>query len=144
MLPQWWRKMSHVWLKLKSSFSSCHGIVFLINLNSMIGFRGSVWSIFLRGFPCREVLEGLSCVIRVWAESQRQDGSLLGGVTGRGHSLWRRGETLAPGGWGGARVPGDPGLEHGVPVPRPSGSGAGRSEERRVGKECRSRWAPYH
>src|SRR3712207_4086732 len=23
-------------------------------------------------------------------------------------------------------------------------SGAGRSEERRVGKECRSRWAPYH
>ena len=32
----------------------------------------------------------------------------------------------------------------------PSGSGAyltgdkGRSEERRVGKECRSRWSPYH
>ena len=23
-------------------------------------------------------------------------------------------------------------------------SGAGRSEERRVGKECRSRWSPYH
>ena len=22
--------------------------------------------------------------------------------------------------------------------------GAGRSEERRVGKECRSRWTPYH
>ena len=22
--------------------------------------------------------------------------------------------------------------------------GAGRSEERRVGKECRSRWSPYH
>ena len=21
---------------------------------------------------------------------------------------------------------------------------AGRSEERRVGKECRSRWSPYH
>src|SRR5690554_6977898 len=27
----------------------------------------------------------------------------------------------------------------GVPRPTPS-----RSEERRVGKECRSRWAPYH
>jgi len=27
--------------------------------------------------------------------------------------------------------------------PGPSGSG-GRSEERRVGKECRSRWSPYH
>ena len=22
--------------------------------------------------------------------------------------------------------------------------GCGRSEERRVGKECRSRWSPYH
>src|SRR5579859_2662666 len=26
---------------------------------------------------------------------------------------------------------------------RPRGSVSGRSEERRVGKECRSRWAPY-
>ena len=25
-----------------------------------------------------------------------------------------------------------------------SGPGKGRSEERRVGKECRSRWSPYH
>src|SRR2546430_7608913 len=24
------------------------------------------------------------------------------------------------------------------------GAGRGRSEERRVGKECRSRWSPYH
>ena len=24
------------------------------------------------------------------------------------------------------------------------GTGTGRSEERRVGKECRSRWSPYH
>src|SRR6266487_4909713 len=26
----------------------------------------------------------------------------------------------------------------------PSGVGASRSDERRVGKECRSRWSPYH
>jgi len=26
----------------------------------------------------------------------------------------------------------------------PDGSGGSRSEERRVGKECRSRWSPYH
>ena len=26
----------------------------------------------------------------------------------------------------------------------PSASADGRSEERRVGKECRSRWSPYH
>jgi len=28
--------------------------------------------------------------------------------------------------------------------PRPVLDGKGRSEERRVGKECRSRWSPYH
>ena len=26
----------------------------------------------------------------------------------------------------------------------PGGKGGERSEERRVGKECRSRWSPYH
>ena len=26
----------------------------------------------------------------------------------------------------------------------PAKGGTGRSEERRVGKECRSRWSPYH
>src|ERR1039457_4142984 len=30
------------------------------------------------------------------------------------------------------------------PVSLGSGGGSGRSEERRVGKECRSRWSPYH
>src|ERR1043165_764870 len=29
-------------------------------------------------------------------------------------------------------------------TPDPSPSGWERSEERRVGKECRSRWSPYH
>ena len=29
-------------------------------------------------------------------------------------------------------------------VSAPSSKGAARSEERRVGKECRSRWSPYH
>src|SRR5688572_31868498 len=28
--------------------------------------------------------------------------------------------------------------------PAPAGGGHGRSEERRVGKECRSRWSTYH
>src|SRR5688572_32788348 len=31
-----------------------------------------------------------------------------------------------------------------VPVPGEGHSSPIRSEERRVGKECRSRWAPYH
>src|SRR2546427_755105 len=55
-----------------------------------------------------------------------------------------------------AKVPGDARiLRHGLPEAacqrlgmRPfgqrGGRGALRSEERRVGKECRSRWSPYH
>src|SRR3712207_7988119 len=40
------------------------------------------------------------------------------------------------------RTPDDPELYAGVGfLARYSG---GRSEERRVGKECRSRWSPYH
>src|SRR3989475_855244 len=31
-----------------------------------------------------------------------------------------------------------------LPTEIDSASAAGRSEERRVGKECRSRWSPYH
>ena len=34
-------------------------------------------------------------------------------------------------------------LEPTVPLPEP-GPALPRSEERRVGKECRSRWSPYH
>src|ERR1043166_9557507 len=30
-----------------------------------------------------------------------------------------------------------------IPVPAPEKSQTDRSEERRVGKECRSRWSPY-
>src|SRR5258708_10897786 len=32
----------------------------------------------------------------------------------------------------------------GLPSHRVCALGIGRSEERRVGKECRSRWSPYH
>ena len=32
----------------------------------------------------------------------------------------------------------------GQEAPDPDGEAGDRSEERRVGKECRSRWSPYH
>ena len=59
----------------------------------------------------------------------------------------RRLDEIRPlsGGQGGARHH-PPQQEHGLnpaggrPLPRPRS----RSEERRVGKECRSRWSPYH
>src|SRR3712207_8943834 len=53
---------------------------------------------------------------------------------------------LTPGGWSGAR-PAPPEMqEEGPPDPGrpPATGGAASSEERRVGKECRSRWSPYH
>src|SRR5258708_35751431 len=37
-----------------------------------------------------------------------------------------------------------PHLKPGAWRERSSSAGGGRSEERRVGKECRSRWSPYH
>ena len=36
------------------------------------------------------------------------------------------------------------GTIHGSLQPNPDGTVTVRSEERRVGKECRSRWSPYH
>src|SRR3989454_10690730 len=56
-------------------------------------------------------------------------------------------------GHGGARrigITGPPGAgkstltEHLIRHFRGRGLSVGRSEERRVGKECRSRWSPYH
>src|ERR1039457_3527049 len=57
----------------------------------------------------------------------RQQGQHCKGRGGVGHEL----------GWYGARFVL---LVHGGGLP----AAACRSEERRVGKECRSRWAPYH
>ena len=35
-------------------------------------------------------------------------------------------------------------IEHIIPLSRGGANDPERSEERRVGKECRSRWSPYH
>ena len=51
---------------------------------------------------------------------------------------------------GGERAPNQPTIEVSglmigeMSVRRASAAAGGRSEERRVGKECRSRWSPYH
>ena len=54
--------------------------------------------------------------------------------------------TLRAGGYA-AQVLTYGGILRSLTVPAPGGSRdivLGRSEERRVGKECRSRWSPYH
>src|SRR2546426_12460152 len=42
------------------------------------------------------------------------------------------------------RLAGEPGDERPLDLEDPLRGGGARSEERRVGKECRSRWSPYH
>ena len=60
-----------------------------------------------------------------------------------GKSEAKAGGAVGPGA-GGAVGPGAPlGRNSAIGARRVLG-GPGRSEERRVGKECRSRWSPYH
>src|SRR5260370_35356323 len=49
------------------------------------------------------------------------------------HQRAERGQALSMEGW-----------LHEVSLMQPGFPVIGRSEERRVGKECRSRWSPYH
>src|SRR2546427_1208061 len=60
----------------------------------------------------------------------------------RGHGEVRSGDERER---AGARVhDGDPLPRRALLLERIAAAGRERSEERRVGKECRSRWSPYH
>src|SRR2546430_17724104 len=59
--------------------------------------------------------------------SRRPDRARRRGGDRAAHRAGRRGAASAP-----------------RPLGRDRSGGRGRSEERRVGKECRSRWSPYH
>src|SRR5215510_9321626 len=80
---------------------------------------------------------------RIWRRTRRfrifffqaEDGIRYGHVTGVRRVLfrsmgWQLTELMA--------------VKAGERVPTPGEMRAHRSEERRVGKECRSRWSPYH
>ena len=58
----------------------------------------------------------------------------INAYSGRTPYLRTRGESACPG---------ENNLDS-TPGPRYGQLDVGRSEERRVGKECRSRWSPYH
>src|SRR6202521_6329935 len=65
------------------------------------------------------------------------EGSAFSGSVGRGLRIGdHRGSWLLP-----PASSGRPPRPNSAPL---HGSGRRRSEERRVGKECRSRWSPYH
>src|SRR3712207_7045676 len=76
-----------------------------------------------------------TCALPIWlGTGGRRDGGLRARRrAGRGRGLTVRGDGLRPGG-----------VRTGDGLRRPHGGLAVRSEERRVGKECRSRWSPYH
>src|SRR3712207_7154871 len=61
-------------------------------------------------------------------------------VRGRGDA----GPADDPTGLSGGRLTWVDGRHRGVDGARPPAVSPRRSEERRVGKECRSRWSPYH
>src|SRR3989449_11278214 len=75
----------------------------------------------------------------------RPSGEPLGGERGEGaaarHAAAQHRRSVARGAHGALQL-GDEHVEHRV-LERP-GQVWPRSEERRVGKECRSRWSPYH
>src|SRR3989454_9144210 len=78
--------------------------------------------------------------VSVWTRGHGPVVLLVHGWGGRGAQLARFVEPLVASGWSGGTfdAPG-----HGA-SPEPRSSIVARSEERRVGKECRSRWSPYH
>src|SRR3712207_8482174 len=59
-------------------------------------------------------------------------------IAGGGMTMARPAETIT------AHVTGTAAACSSSPHAGPGACGAPRSEERRVGKECRSRWSPYH
>lgn len=71
------------------------------------------------------------------------DGGILYGNGGNGFSQTTAGVAGGAGGSAGLIGNGGNGGAGGAGAAGGAG-GAGRSEERRVGKECRSRWSPYH
>ena len=88
------------------------------------------------------------------AESERIPSSFLAQIL---HELKRTGVVTSrrgkTGGWKLIEPPADISLLRIVEalepealgqIPEPTGESGVRSEERRVGKECRSRWSPYH
>src|SRR2546426_12119997 len=71
-------------------------------------------------------------IVREEADAPAERGPEEPRVPGRGEEVDEREEGDD------AQVADQVGVEAGL------GGGAARSEERRVGKECRSRWSPYH
>src|SRR2546430_12809128 len=91
-----------------------------MNRNGVVHIdRGSIW-MDLRVFFFFQAEDGIRDLTVTGVQTCALPISPLGGL--RRHAAVRAGER------GG----------------EPAGSAAERSEERRVGKECRSRWSPYH
>src|SRR2546422_9912082 len=92
--------------------------------------------------PVGEVAE---LVVPLTAPAQPSRQNRVGGVE-QHHPVEQRGPLgrPTPPPARGAAVAEGGGAEYAHPAQREYGAFVERSEERRVGKECRSRWSPYH
>src|SRR2546422_10399744 len=98
--------------------------------------------------PPRSTLFPYTTLFRSRLHSGAAEGDGAGGIGGVADE--RDAARHAAGGrWGelhaqGAGLPGGKSERKRQPADAEARSGKTRSEERRVGKECRSRWSPYH
>ena len=86
-----------------------------------------------------------TCALPIWFVDDSVDGSEGGGrlfgSSGPDGVRGSSGETLLSGDGDAEILGGNSAADH---VNARAGDDIMRSEERRVGKECRSRWSPYH
>ena len=87
----------------------------------------------LKGHVAGSITLALSILVAIFAFQMPVDMALAAAGYGFAYGLW-------PIAWS---PPYGPGNQPHRRTPAPCQSSA-RSEERRVGKECRSRWSPYH
>src|SRR5215204_7426268 len=89
-------------------------------------------------FPSRRPMRGGSLAVKARENRVEPIEALVGGLFFRAAEPDE--DDVPP-----VALVGDPGLALRVELPVDAvGAPGGRSEERRVGKECRSRWSPYH
>ena len=94
----------------------------------------------VNGIPDSSLKRLVSSSTRPWLSSRKV--SMVWGKLVFSFSRWPSSKSTVGGLWTCSKGGSPPGSS--APTTSPSPLVSRRSEERRVGKECRSRWSPYH